>query len=72
MIGYAVLLLSFDAAAVEVAGGGLSVSTDSEFRYFQSDDGLEGFQQEYPNLLDYMEFVARQNLLWSKGDWHLP
>ncbi|MEE2751630.1 MAG: hypothetical protein VX519_09370 [Myxococcota bacterium] len=67
----AILLLSVNASAVEFAGGGLSISTDSEFRYFQAAEGLEGFEKEFPNLLDYMELVARQNLLWAKGDWQV-
>jgi hypothetical protein len=67
----AALLLVSEGMALEVGGGGLSVSTDTEFRYFRSDDTLEAFEDEYPHLLDYMEVVARQNLFWSKGAWQV-
>lgn len=68
----AALLFAGTAGAVELEGDGLlagaSVQTTNELhiRYYRMDRPEPGFEEQFPNLHDYVEQVDRINLLISK------
>ncbi len=60
-------------AAISLGGDGqrdwgtLSITERMAVRYYQGQGSLAGFEDDYPNLHDYVEEVNRLNLLYNRG-----
>ena len=49
----------------------ISGTFDTDFRYYTIDGGIDGFESEYPWLLDYQESVTRTNLVADAEKWQI-
>ncbi len=56
------LALAGDASG-PLAEAAVSGTFDTELRHYRSDETVEGFEEDYPWLLDYQELVTRTNLI---------